>query len=209
MKVFTRPCLYSLVGECVGDFMNAVPEPHIVVINLSDDNRFIFANGKIFLFVAFFVEPPALYEHIPIRSGAAFVMTLFHQQPQTRSCAYGRFFAFTVSLPKADIVHQLVGVGVKPLFALVHAPYPDIAFYEPFHHKGRFVRNPADTVKHEHKEYIKLFRKGKLLDILYAVAFFSSYLMSRYAVLAFLMDEYPPLLFQKASARLPLHKKGA
>ena len=94
---------------------------------------------------------------------------------------------------------------IKTLLTLLCTPYPDAALNEPLHHKGRFVSDSPDTVKHEHQQNIKLALLGKLLDGLNLVPVFGPYLVAGHAVLLFLMDDHPAHLICELMALPALH----
>ena len=56
-------------------------------------------------------------------------------------------------------------MGLKALFTLVNAPYPDALFNKPFHNKRRFVRFSAESVKHKYQQDIKFtfFRMERIV----------------------------------------------
>ena len=94
---------------------------------------------------------------------------------------------------------------VKPLLTLLGAPDPDAVLDEPFHHKGRFVCDPPDAVKHEHQQNIKLALPGPFLDDLQLVPVFGSYLVTGNAVLLFLVNNRPAHFLTKSVAGFSLH----
>ena len=68
-----------LVNEYVCDFMDAFSVLNIKVKDFTDNDRFLFIDCKVFLFVAFFIKPSALNELVTVGSVAALVMAAFHQ----------------------------------------------------------------------------------------------------------------------------------
>lgn len=153
------------------------------------------------------VETPAFHKVIAVWSKAAFETAALNELAQ---CGFGTdrsLFAFTVSLPKADVVGELVRVAIEALLSLLGAPYLDPVLYEPFHHKGRFVSDTPDAVKHEHQQNIKLFLLCQFLGDLQLVPVFSPYLVAGNTFLLFLMDNHPAHLFAKGMTGFSLHGK--
>ena len=151
------------------------------------------------------VEAPAFHKVIAVWSKAAFKAATLNELAQ---CGFGTdksLFAFTISLPKADIVGELVRVAVEALLPLLSAPYIDPVLYEPFYYKGCFISDTPNAVKHEHQQNIKPFLLCQFFDDLQLVPVFSSYLVARNAFLLFLMDNHPAHFFAKGIAGFPLH----
>ena len=151
------------------------------------------------------IHAPAFHKVIAIGGDAALKASILHKLPQGSFGTYGGFFAFTVRLPEPDVVGEFVGVVVKPLLALLGAPDPDAVLDEPFHHKGRFIRDPPDAVKHEHQQNIKLALPSPFLDDLQLVPVFRPYLVTGNAVLLFLVNNCPAHFLTKGVAGFPLH----
>ena len=94
---------------------------------------------------------------------------------------------------------------VKPLLTLLGTPYPDAVLNKPLYHKGRFVSDTPDAVKHEHQQNIELALLGKLLDGLNLVPIFGPYLVAGHAVLLFLVDDHPAHLICELVTLAALH----
>ncbi len=137
---------------------------YILIKDNADDSGLGFAEGQLVNLVLALVHPPAFQKVIAIGGDATLEASILHKLPQSGFGTDGGFFAFAVRLPEADVVGELVGVIVKPLLTLLGTPNPDAVLDEPFHHKGRFVCDPPDAVKHEHQQNIKLALPGPFLD---------------------------------------------
>ena len=96
-------------------------------------------------------------------------------------------------------------MGVKPLFALFHAPNVDAMSGKPLHYKRRLVGNPPDPVKHEHQQDIEFIVQCSRFDDLNNIPLGSSDFMSRNTVLLFFKDDGPPLLLTESMAGNSLH----
>ena len=110
-----------------------------------------FVDDQIIKLMLALVEAPAFHKVIAVWSKAAFEAATLNELAQCGFGADRSLFAFTVSLPKADIVCELVRVAVEALLPLLGAPYLNPVLYKPFHHKGRFVRDTPNAVKHIQK----------------------------------------------------------
>ena len=110
------------------------------------------------------VEAAAFYKVIAVWSKTTLKAAILDKLPQSGLGTDRGFFTFAIRLPEADIICELICVAVKPLLPLLRAPHPDAIFHKPFHHKGRFVRDTSDAVKHEHQQNIKLALLGMFLD---------------------------------------------
>ncbi len=93
-----------------------------------------------------FIEDPAGGQMVAVGGAASAKSSVPHHLPQGGLGTDRGFLAFSVRLPVADVVGQAVGVGFKPLFALVDAPHADALFHEPLDHKWRFIRLAAKIV---------------------------------------------------------------
>ena len=125
--------------------------------------------------------------------------------PRAVFCADRSLFTFAVSLPEADIVGELVGVGIKTLLTLLGTPDPDAVSYKPFHDKWRFICDASDTVEHEHQQNIKFALSGVFLDGLQLVTGFCADFVARHAVLLFLVDDHPAHLICELVTLPALH----
>ena len=94
---------------------------------------------------------------------------------------------------------------VKPLLTLLCAPYLDAILDEPLDDKWRLIRNPSNSVKHEHQQDIKFSLLGVVLNGLEFITVFCPNLMARYAVLLLLMNNGPAFFFRKAMTGFTLH----
>ena len=94
---------------------------------------------------------------------------------------------------------------VKPLLTLLGTPDPDSVLNKPFYHKGRFISDTPDAVKHEHKQNIEFPLLGAFFDNLQLVAVFGSHLMPGHAVLLLLVNDRPSYFFTEAMALSALH----
>ena len=184
---------------CAEAFMN------VFIENDTDNSSFAFIDHQIIKFVLTLVEASAFHKIIAKRGDTALETAALDKLTKRGFCADGGLFAFTVRLPEANVVGQLVGMAVETLFALLGAPHLDPILYKPFHHKGRFVRDTSDTVEHEHKQNIELFLLRHTLDDLQLVAVFSSYLMTGHAFFLFLVNDLPAHFFAKRMAGFALH----
>ena len=88
----------------------------------ADNSRFILVYDKLGNLVLSLVEPARFFEAVAVWHGAAAVATLLYHLGHGGLCPHGRFLALAVGLPEADIVEEIVDVGVETLFALVDAP---------------------------------------------------------------------------------------
>src|SRR5699024_290620 len=108
------------------------------------------------------VEAPAFDQIIAIRGEPALEAARLDELTQGGLGTDGSLFALSVGLPETDVIGELVGVAVKTLLAFLGAPYLDPLLDEPFHHKGRFICNAPDAVKHEHQQDVELFLPGQI-----------------------------------------------
>ena len=151
------------------------------------------------------VEAPALYKVVPIRSEAALEAAVLDELAEGGFCTDRGFFAFAVGLPEADVIGELVRVIIKPLFTLLRTPDPDAVLDKSFHHKGRFICDAPDAVKHEHKQNIEFSLLGAFLDDLQLVPVFGPDLMPGYAILLFFVNNGPAHFFTEAMTLSALH----
>ena len=94
---------------------------------------------------------------------------------------------------------------VEPLLPFLGAPNLNAMLTEPLHNKGRFIRNSANAVKHEHEEDVKLPSGCHSLDDLQLVPGFGTNLVPGHTFLLFLMDDCPAHLRGKAVTGFSLH----
>ena len=205
VPLLARPGPIALVVQVAGDPLGPVALTHVLVKDNPYHGGLGLVDGQIKDFMLALVDPPAFYEVVAVGGVAALVVPVLHHLAQARPGADGGLFTFTVGLPKPYVVGELVGVIVKPLLTLLGAPHPDAVLDKPFHHKGRFIRDAANAVKHEHKQNIKLALLGVFLDNLHLVPVFRPYLVAGNAVLLFLVNNRPALFLREAVAGFTLH----
>jgi len=127
----------------VAQLLCAVALVNVLVENQPDDLCFRFINHKVADLLVFLVHPTKADTLVAKSHGAARVVTfpgeLFQPCPGTDR----GFQALAGCLPVADVVHQLVHMGVKSLLSLVHAPDFDALLREPLYDKGRFIVTAA------------------------------------------------------------------
>ena len=177
----------------------------ILIKNQANDSSLIFIDRKLKQFMFPFVQLAAPYKFVTVWGNTAAKTTGFYQLAQGGFGTDGGFFAFPVRLPEPDIVGQLIGVVIEPLLPFLGTPNTDAVLDEPFHHKGRFICDASNAVKHEHQQNIKLFLFSVFLDNLEFIPVFCSHLMTGNSIFLFLMDDCPALFFCKPVAGFPLH----
>ena len=153
-----------------------------------------------------FIEAPLLFQAVSIGNDPAAEPPLLHNLRQTGLCSGGGFEALAGCLPVADVVHQLVHMGVKPLLSFVHAPDLDALLGEPLHNKGRFIITAAEAGKHEHQQDVKLPFLGVLADLLNGIAVSGSHLETGDTLFRKFFDDRPSLALRKFTAVLFLHR---
>ena len=178
---------------------------HILVKNDTDNSSLGLVDGQFIKLMLLLVEPSALYKVVPIRGHAALKAAVLDDLAEGGFCADRGLFAFSVCLPESYVVGELVGMVVKPLLTLLGTPDTDAVLDEPLHHKGSFIRDAPDAVKHEHQQNIKLALLGVFFDNLELVTVFRPYLVTGHAVLLLLVNDCPALFLRKAVAGFPLH----
>ena len=143
--------------------------------NQPDDLSFRFVDHKVTDLLIFLVHPTKADTLVAKSHGAACIVAfpgeLFQPCPGTDR----GFQTFAGCLPVADVVHQLVHMGVEPLLSLVHAPDLDALLREPLYDKGRFIITATETVKHEHQQNVKLAFHRSLLNFLEFVTLFGRF----------------------------------
>ena len=183
----------------------AVALVNVLVENQPDDLSFRFINHKVADFLILLVHPTKADTLVAKRHGAACIVAfpgeLFQPCPGTDR----GFQTFAGCLPVADVVHQLVHMGVKSLLSFVHAPDFDALLREPFHDKGRFIITATETVKHEHQQDVKLALHCGLLDFLEFITVFGRLLKAGNAFFGKFLDDLPALTFCKVAAGFFLH----
>ena len=201
----TRPCPIPELIQIGGDPLGSVALMHILVKDNPHHSGLGLVDNQLINLMLSLVEAATFYEIVAVGSKPAFETAVLDKLAEGGFCADRSLFAFTVSLPEADIVGEFVGVGIKTLLTLLGTPYPDAVLDKPFHHKGRFVSDTPDAVKHEHQQNIELALLGPFFDDLEFVAVFGPYLVAGYAVLLFLVNNRPAHLFTEAVALSALH----
>ncbi len=100
----TRSCPVALFVQVGGNPLSAEALMHILVKNDSHHGGLGFIDYQIVELMLALVEAPAFYKVITVWSKAAFEAAALNELAQ---CGFGTdrsLFAFTVSLPKADVV---------------------------------------------------------------------------------------------------------
>ena len=95
---------------------------------------------------------------------------------------------------------------VKALFPLLGTPNSDAVPDEPLHHKGSFIRDAPDAVKHKHQQDVKLLLLCVFLDDLEFVPVFRPNLMAGDPILLLFVDNGPTLFLRKAVTGFSLHR---
>ena len=135
-------------------------------------------------------------------SEAALFRQLFHASFGT----HRGLDAFPGCLPIANVVQQLVNMGVKSLLAFLDAPDFNTVFGKPFHNERCFVLSASQTVKHKHQQNIKLVLQSVSLDFLNGIPVLSRDLKPGNALFRKLPDNFPSgMLPNKLPARFLLH----
>ena len=94
---------------------------------------------------------------------------------------------------------------VKALFPLLGTPDANAIAHEPLHHKGRFVRNATDPVKHENQQDIKFPLLCVFFDNLQLITVGRPYLVAGYALFLFFVKDCPAFVLGKLPAGFSLH----
>ena len=98
---------------------------------------------------------------------------------------------FAGSLPEADVVQELVHVGVEPLLTLAGRPDLDTLLHEPLHHEGRLVLPASQPVEHENEQHIELMLCCSLLDFHDSVSLIRADLIPGHSLLRDLVHDLP------------------
>ena len=110
-------------------------------------------------------------------------MAFFRDLAEPGLGADGGFQAFAGGLPVTDVVHQLVHMGIEPLLSFHRAPDFNASLGKPFNHKRRLIVAASKTVKHEHKQDVKLTRYRIGLNFLNSIPIFGGHLVAGDALL--------------------------
>ena len=94
---------------------------------------------------------------------------------------------------------------VKALFPLLGTPDANAIAHEPLHHKGRFIRDTPDPVKHENQQDIKFPLLGVFFDNLQLITVGRPYLVAGYALFLFFVKDCPAFVLGKLPAGFSLH----
>lgn len=195
----------ALVVQPVAEPLCAVALVHILVKNQANDLSLLLVHHQLTDLVVPLVDTALLFNAVSERNRAAGVVALLSQLFQPGLGADGGFQTFAGCLPIADVIHQLVHMGVEPLLTFPRTPHLNAVFHEPFHHKGRLIVPAAKTVKHEHQQDVKSASEGVLLDALDGVPVFGGDLIPGDALLKVFFYDFPAHVVRKFTAFLLLH----
>ena len=195
----------ALPVQVSSDPLRAVALVDVLLKDGPNYGGFRFIDNQFVELMLALVEAPAFDQIIAIRGKPALEAACLNELPQGGLGTDGSLFALSVGLPETDVIGELVGVAVKTLLAFLGAPYLDPLLDEPFHHKGRFICNAPDAVKHEHQQDVELFLPGQILDDLQLVTILCSDFVAGNTFLLFLMDNGPAHFVTEGAAGFPLH----
>ena len=196
----------ALLCQIAADTLGAVALINILLENQLDNFGLVRVYSKVTDRLVPLVLPALIFQPVAVGDLAASVVALLRQLTDTGLDTDRGFDALPGRLPVADIVQQFVNVSIKPLLALLGAPYLDAVLHKPLHHKGRLVIFAAQAVKHEHKQDVKCALQGQLLDFLHSVPVFGRNLEARNPFFGKLPDDLPSgLTLGKLPAILFLH----
>ena len=128
-------------------------------------------NSKVSHFLSLLIESAVMNEVIPIRDNTARVNTFKCHLRVSRLNSNRGLFGFARSLPKAEVVHQLIDVLLHLLLSLVYRPNLYSVSDKPLHDKGCFAINSSETVEHKDKENVKFFTFCRFFQLLNGVTF--------------------------------------
>lgn len=120
---FTCPCPVAEIVQVGCDPLCAEPLMHILIKDCADNSGFGLIDDQLVKLMLALVQASTFYKVVTIGGIAALKAALLYKLAQRCFRADRGFLAFAVRLPEADIVGKFVGVIVKPLFALLGAPY--------------------------------------------------------------------------------------
>ena len=186
--------------------MRPVSLIEIFLKNQLNDFRFVWVYNKVSYVLISLVRAALMLQSVAKRnhptSEAAFFRQLFHAGFGT----HRGLDAFPGCLPIANVVQQLVNMGIKPLLAFLDAPDFNTVFGEPFHNERCFVLSASQTIKHEHQQNIKLVLQSVSLDFLNGIPVFGRNLKPGNTLFRKLLDDFPSgMLLNKLPARFLLH----
>ena len=115
-----RPSVPGRVGiiaviQEIGDLLHTDTFFGVFIKDQSDDSGVAFIDFQIIQLMLALVQPTALDQHITERGRAAFVVPFLYHLTEAGACADRGLSTFSVSLPKADIVEQLIDMVIKAL----------------------------------------------------------------------------------------------
>ena len=126
MPILSGAVFDSHLVQKVCNALRSPPFCRAFLVDEDDNSCFLFIDCQVEEFVAFLVDSSKPDQLVTIGTNPARKVSVFRDLPQTGRGSDRGLFAFTIGRPKADIIHQAVIVGVKPLFALFHAPNVEI-----------------------------------------------------------------------------------
>ena len=106
---------------------------------LPDNGCLVFIYHKVSHRLVLFVGSPLKLQAIAIRDEATTILSFLNHLGVLSAHADGGFLAFPGSLPEADIIQQLVNMGVESLLTFPGAPYFNTLLDKPLDDEGRFV----------------------------------------------------------------------
>ena len=135
--------LHSVIVQVLSNPVRAVALFNHQVVDLPDYRRFFLVNDQIRHRLVPLVYPSQFYKIIAVRNRAAapepFLDHLAVLCPHTD----GGLFTLAGSLPKPDVVHQLVNVGVEALLTFPGAPNLDALLNKPLYYEWSFIITAA------------------------------------------------------------------
>ena len=133
------------------------------------DVGFFGMNSKVSHFLSLLIKSAVMNKLIPVRDNTARVNAFKCHLRVSRLNSDRGLFGFARSLPKAEIVHQLVDVLLHLLLTLVYRPNLYSVSDKPLYDKGCFAIDSAKTVEHKDKENIKFFTLSRFFQLLNGV----------------------------------------
>ena len=122
VPVLARSGPVAQAVQISGDPLCAKALVDVLLKNDTHDSGLGFIDRQIEQLVLALVQLAALYEVIAIRGNAALETAAFYQLAQGGPGTDRGLFTLTVSLPETDVIGELVGMIVKPLFPLLGTP---------------------------------------------------------------------------------------
>ena len=203
--VLAVPSHDVVLYKVVADSLYTVAFINVFLEYQTDDLCFFLVDFQLTDFLIFLVHATLFYTLVPESNRSTGIVTFLCKLFYTGASTDRSFDTFAGCLPVADVVHQLIDMGIKTLLTFIYAPDLDPLLREPFHDKGRFVVTPTQTVKHEHQQNIKLSGSSSLLKQLELIAVFCRFLKTGNAFFGKLLDDFPALPFCKFVAGFFLH----